>query len=77
MEKLSEWWDRGDNSVYTVLAVLTLLVLVLVFIGASGSLKEEAQFMSECQRDHKHYECVAMWRAGEKKTEIIYTNAGH
>lgn len=46
-----------------------LWVACVIGMGAAinHDIKEQERFMVECLKDHKEYECTAMWRAGESK----------
>lgn len=56
------------NWVWNNTGKFTLIVLgffVALFILASSQIERQRKaFMAECQEHQKHYECVAMWRAG-------------
>lgn len=44
-----------------------LIIIVLAVIGAfwfDQSAKQEQEFMDACTKDHKQYECTALWRGG-------------
>jgi hypothetical protein len=43
-----------------------LLVLGLFWVVAHFSYSEYNKFLEGCQQDHKEYECMAMWRQGDK-----------
>jgi hypothetical protein len=53
------------------LSKFLVLLFVLVFLAAVSDAQREKEqrdkFMVECMRDHKEYECVAMWRRGEDR----------
>lgn len=45
---------------------------VFLMVGAVQSdSRAQAAFMAQCLQDHKEYECVAMWRAGESHTQVV------
>ena len=50
------------------LCALLLIVIPGSFIAWAviSSNRAEDRFMAECEQDHKHYECMAMWRAGDR-----------
>lgn len=55
--------------------VFTALIAGLI-VGAAWSIsaasKAREAFIAECVADgKKNYECVAMWRAGEKPTQVV------
>lgn len=43
---------------------------LLIWAGNSEANQKEA-FMTECLKDHKQYECTAMWRAGDNKSSTV------
>lgn len=54
---------------------VTLFVALILWLGYLSSEAHEAKrvaFMTECQQDHKEYECTAMWRAGEPDTIPVF-----
>ncbi len=60
--------------------MLWLIVVVVFLAGGIGALvlyassraeKEWQEFNTECVKDHKQYECSAMWRAGESQTVVV------
>lgn len=52
--------------------LLLTAVAIAVFVAAvHGDNLDEARFMRECQAYRKHYECEAMWRAGENHTQVM------
>jgi hypothetical protein len=56
-----------------------LIVLLMFFLGFLfiflfiESNKEIDVFMKECLRDHKQYECTALWRSGNKPVAFAPT----
>lgn len=52
----------------TFLGLLGVGAGFLIYIVATDT--SAGDFMRECQQDHKHYECVAMWRQGCKQIVI-------
>lgn len=80
--KLS-WWKRTKNTLRwhgMEIVIVTAIVLIVVLFGwgavyeAQEKEKARKAFMFECTKDHKEYECTAMWRAGEPKTVIVPIN---
>jgi hypothetical protein len=58
-----------DNFGWLLLAGCAALGGLLAFALTEDNAHAE-RFMAECTRDHKNYECDAMWRAGEPKTVV-------
>lgn len=54
-----EWWGIGAAA---------WMVLWGIIGAASYDLRMREDFLKECEADHRHYECVAMWRAGKNMT---------
>jgi len=50
-----------------IIGLIGLLVAVLWHMDISNQ-KEQSKFMQACMKDKKEYECTAMWRAGESKS---------
>lgn len=45
---------------YLIPSLVVILVLAVLMLGLR--LRErKAQFMSECRKDHKQYECDVLW----------------
>lgn len=58
----------------------SVIIFIIIVVGVLGlgiyatrqdNIARTDAFMSECQKDRKHYECVAMWRAGESRTTAV------
>lgn len=67
-------WLRENFMILFLLGGLGVAMALMVFsTDAEQKAKKahEASFMSECQQDRKHYECEAMWRAGEDHEHMI------
>lgn len=47
------------------------LIVALVYFGSKADAEARQAFMSECTQHRERYECVAMWRAGEKSNTYI------
>lgn len=50
--------------------LLALTLFILAGVALFGLLMSDRNvkyktFMAQCAQDHKEYECVAMWRAGD------------
>jgi len=68
LEKLCDWMFFP----WGPLLVLFAFTLWAVSVGAEAEKKKRDDWMAECRADgKKNYECVAMWRAGEKHTEVV------
>ena len=53
--------------------IIACIVGLLVAVGWGSYLaaQEKAEFMAECKQDRPSYECLAMWRSGNKPTTIV------
>lgn len=51
--------------------LITAATIAVLVVAISGDAEQRAEFMAACQEDHKAYECVAMWRAGESHTAVV------
>jgi hypothetical protein len=53
--------------VFSVIMTCFLLAVVALVIWAWRQADANyAEFMSGCERDHKHYECMLLWRASRR-----------
>jgi len=53
-------------------ACMAMFGLLLVIPQAfRDSASERDQFMTQCLSEKKEYECVALWRAGERNTVVM------
>lgn len=74
LERVREWVERFVESGAFILLICAGFVVGLVYaahIQSERERQERDDFMAECMRERKHYECQAMWRAGEKHTELV------
>lgn len=53
----------------TLLIVAAIALSLVAAVRADNAALEE--FMRQCQQDHKEYECIAMWRAGDSHTQVV------
>lgn len=70
MNKLVDWFQ----DVGWVLIVILLLVGLTSWGGwvtITDRIAREKEFMGECQKDHKKYECTAMWRRAEDHSQTV------
>lgn len=68
-----DWLDDRWPVVFLAVAlVLTSLLVRLCMSAADDAERARAAFMSDCQAHGRaEYECTALWRAGEKHTEVV------
>lgn len=63
---------------YIEIVIAVVILGVLVGGGAAlmhaGDAKKD--FMAECQKDHKKYECTAMWRQGNQDVVPVFIPVG-
>ena len=70
MSMFSKW----DIEAIAILSGLVMVVAGFVVLVANAQSVYEAaytEFMTQCQQDHKEYVCVAMWRAGDKSSDMV------
>jgi hypothetical protein len=60
----------SDNFGWVILGACVLVAFFTLWAVQDDQQKERA-FMAECQQHRAHYECVAMWRAGDTQTQIV------
>jgi len=65
------FFDGGGGAMMfgTVLVIFGMVLLLIG--GAMADAKTQGAFMAQCLKDHKEYECTAMWRAGEDHTTVV------
>lgn len=51
-----------------IFVVLAIVAIILLF---KQDAADSRRFMTECMKDKKEYECVAMWRAGQTHTAVM------
>jgi hypothetical protein len=64
---------RDRTHMIMALFVITLVIIV-VAIGVVAWRHGEtvyAEFMSGCEQDHKHYECMLLWRASKRDDPLV------
>ena len=44
---------------------------VLIAVGVKRSETAYREFLRGCEQDHKHYECVLLWRSTEQKDPLV------
>lgn len=54
-----------------VLAGLFVLVIALFVLGAIGEVKQKETFMAGCTEVYPQFECTAMWRSGNSRTQLM------
>lgn len=72
-ERFSYFWYWHGMEIVIVSISIALITAILygTLLNARAHEAERKAFMFECTKEHKEYECTAMWRAGEKKTDYI------
>lgn len=46
-------------------------IVAFGFFAIAHDQKQENWFMSECQQDHKRYECEVLWRQGQPRMTVV------
>jgi hypothetical protein len=65
---MAGWFEPNVGAIF----LLLFSGIGLVLVGAVKSdSAARAEWMAECVKDHKEYECVAMWRAGDRRITPI------
>lgn len=49
-----------------------LFVAFISYFAIKGSVEEKEKFLSECMTEHKEYECLSMWRSGDKEVVPVF-----
>jgi len=63
---------REDKIALGVGVLIGAAIAVVLWAGISGSIRQKAEFMAECQQHQPKYECTAMWRDSTPATTTIY-----
>jgi hypothetical protein len=63
-------WDKVIGG---FLIFITIALVVGLAVGMYSALTDRTQdeFMAECIKEHKQYECTAMWRSGENHSTVV------
>lgn len=59
------YYDFFDWVMMFFIGAVIILVIAMIAFSVIDGNKEREAFMRECLKDHKEYECTAMWRAGD------------
>lgn len=70
MQTLKEAWDVCKF--WIALGALISLCALAALLCGNAEARKEKQFMEECRRERKQYECTAMWRSGEHTGGAVY-----
>jgi hypothetical protein len=72
-EPNSDSWQsvRSQRNYSPIVFVSFIVLMVLGLVWLVVAVKERndllyAEFMSGCEQDHKHYECMLLWRASRR-----------
>lgn len=68
-DDLIDWFM--DYGCLPAIGIFAVVMSCLIVYGCSQDQKAYKEFMRQCMQDHKEYECLAMWRAGERNTQVI------
>lgn len=73
--RLREVSARRDRRFHILMASafisFFILVAVAVWYSVAVSWAQHDRFMAGCLEDHKEYECMAMWRAGDRASDVV------
>lgn len=70
-EEAFDWFFDNFAGIGCLIFFLGLGVLAAGFMWAAFTDDSHQRFMEQCLKDHKEYECTAMWRAGEKPAQPV------
>lgn len=70
---LLDWTLTLTVGIWPLWVLLAFGGVVLLWAEAIATREnaQKAAWMAECVKDRKHYECVAMWRAGEQHDQVV------
>ena len=65
-----------NEAVFAACIVTGLLAFViglaaLVYFALTSGREAHARFMRQCMKDHKEYECTALWRAEDRSAPDV------
>lgn len=58
-------WTDVVGAVWFVAVSTILLIPVFIIVGIATHTSAHDNFIADCQKEHKIYECELMWRKGE------------
>lgn len=61
--------DHFPMTFGSLMVVVLLLGVALVAWAVQRNRAIYAEFMSGCEQDHKHYECMLLWRASDHERD--------
>lgn len=56
-----------------MITIIIAAMLGICFGLAYSLVKDKEEFMKDCLKERKQYECTAMWRAGDIHAVVIPT----
>jgi hypothetical protein len=59
-----------DNFGWVIAGVMLLAITPFV-LGAIGEVKQKEAFMAGCTEVYPQFECTAMWRSGNSRTQLM------
>lgn len=62
---------RDYDIMLWVCGALAALIVFVIVMAIRSDNENFHRFMTQCQTDHKEYECYAMWRAGESHVTAV------
>lgn len=65
-------WFSGLGWIITAIVLFVSLMVWLDITRLRAEEKSYKAFMFDCTKDHKEYECNAMWRQANPKKETTY-----
>lgn len=68
-ERFCWWWS--DHWIGVLLWLFILAVIAFCVLGVIASAKAKKEFMADCLKERKQYECTAMWRQGDQNVVPI------
>lgn len=68
--------QRGEIEWLVVGILLFAIVGIVLAVwtiheGSKEEEKKRQEFMVDCLKERKQYECTSMWRSGEKHEEVV------
>lgn len=65
-----EWWDEKVGCLLT-LALLVVIGCIGIVYSCTQENRTFKEFMAQCMKDHKEYECYALWRQGNRDQTAV------
>lgn len=63
--------DWVERVILFLLFAMCVCLVIAIPLAINEENANRDAFMAECEKDRKHYECEAMWRAGNSHSAVV------